>query len=574
MSDAEELERLRRLDALDELLPTLAGVLDLREVFGRVSDIAQRVLPHQGLAVILVSDDRLHAVPFAVRVETPWILPSQVSLADIPHVLRYQEPTWKFAIIDDMQALPEERPLPPAQMGYRAALRVPIRINGELVGVMGFMSSTPGAYREPDALIARRIADYMALALSHQRLSEAAERAAEARERAARLETRVQSLSDELSALGSHHRVVGESAGWRGALKQATQVASTDTTVLLQGESGTGKEVVARFIHRASPRRSGPLVAVNCAALPDHLLESELFGYERGAFTGATQAKPGQIELAAGGTLFLDEVAEMSPPAQAKLLRVLQEREVQRLGSTKVRRADVRVIAATNRDLRQAMERGTLREDLFYRLHVFGILLPPLRERRDDVLPLSEAFLQEIGRTFGRPPAGISREAREALLAHTWPGNVRELRNTLERAAIVCEGGLILAEHLGLRPAAASTSSANVWSTTAPSPAYVSASAPASTSASTSGGAFGRAPVQPPHAMAAGSGHASAAAAAPAGPASTPAPTGVTDLHAIEKSMIERALADARHNKSHAARLLGLTRTQFYVRLRRHGLDR
>ena len=203
----------------------------------------------------------------------------------------------------------------------------------------------------------------------------------------------------------THLRVVGESVEWREVLRKATQVAATDTTVLITGESGTGKEVVARFIHAASARKSGPFVALNCAALPEQLLESELFGYERGAFTSAQQAKPGQVELASGGVLFLDEVSEMSLSAQAKFLRVLQEREFQRLGGTRLLKANIRVIAATNRDLRKAVERGDFREDLFYRLGVFDIQIPPLRDRRVDIVPLSETFLQEIGRSFGRPPA-------------------------------------------------------------------------------------------------------------------------------------------------------------------------
>jgi transcriptional regulator with PAS, ATPase and Fis domain len=273
------------------------------------------------------------------------------------------------------------------------------------------------------------------------------------RVREERLEARVKSLVAELDLKSGLGRTIGESAEWQGVLKKATQVAETDTTVLLQGESGTGKEVVARFIHRASPRTEGPFVAINCAALPEQLLESELFGHERGAFTGALQAKPGQIELASGGVLFLDEVSEMSSSAQAKFLRVLQEREFQRLGGTRPLKANVRVIAATNRDLRKAVERGEFREDLYYRLQVFEIWIPPLRERRRDVLPLAEAFVQDLARAFARPPAGLTPDAKEALLAHRWPGNVRELRNALERAAILCEGGLITAQHLSLEPA-------------------------------------------------------------------------------------------------------------------------
>ena len=254
----------------------------------------------------------------------------------------------------------------------------------------------------------------------------------------------------------AHLRVVGESVEWRGVLRKATQVAATDTTVLLTGESGTGKEVVARFIHAASPRRTGPFVALNCAALPEQLLESELFGYERGAFTGAQQAKPGQIELAAGGVLFLDEVSEMSLSAQAKFLRVLQEREFQRLGGTRLLKANIRVIAATNRDLRKAVERGEFREDLFYRLGVFDIQIPPLRERPRRHRA-AERGVSAGDRQVVRPaPAGLTREARQALLEYDWPGNVRELRNVLERAAILCEGALIDTSHLALRSGAKS----------------------------------------------------------------------------------------------------------------------
>jgi transcriptional regulator with PAS, ATPase and Fis domain len=273
---------------------------------------------------------------------------------------------------------------------------------------------------------------------------------AEAHARAERLELRVRSLAEELDLKAGHGRAVGQSDEWQDVLKKATQVAATDTTVLLSGESGTGKEVAARLIHRASARSGGPFVALNCAALPEQLLESELFGYERGAFTGAQQSKPGQIELASGGVLFLDEVSEMSPSAQAKFLRVLQEREFQRLGGTRPQKANIRVIAATNRDLRKAVERGDFREDLYYRLQVFDIQIPPLRQRKGDILLLADSFLQDIGKSFGRPPAGLTRDAKDALLRHEWPGNVRELRNALERAAILCEGGLISAQHLSL----------------------------------------------------------------------------------------------------------------------------
>ena len=240
---------------------------------------------------------------------------------------------------------------------------------------------------------------------------------------------------------------IGTSQAWSEVIRRATHVAATEATTCLQGESGTGKEVIARFIHQRSPRWRGPFIAINCAALPEQLLESELFGFERGAFTGAHQPKPGQIELAAGGVLFLDEVTEMSPAAQAKFLRVLQEREFSRLGGTRPVRINVRVIAATNRDLDDAVARGEFRADLYYRLNVFDIRSPPLRERPDDILPLAAGFLRE----FTDGTAALTPEAKEALRRHAWPGNVRELRNVLERALILCEGPSIDAEHLRLR---------------------------------------------------------------------------------------------------------------------------
>jgi len=267
-------------------------------------------------------------------------------------------------------------------------------------------------------------------------------------------------LTDQLDSNG-RVRVIGSSAPWRDVMTKARQVAATETTVLLQGETGTGKEVVAQLIHRTSLRKDRAFVAINCAALPDQLLESELFGYERGAFTGALQAKPGQIEVASGGVLFLDEVGEMSPAAQAKLLRVLQEREFQRLGSTRTLKADVRVVAATNRDLGEMVDHGKFREDLYYRLDVFEIRIPPLRERKEDLPELVDAFLKDINRSLVAPAAHPTPAAMSALVAHDWPGNVRELRNVLERAAILSQGSPIDTEHLSLRPRRAATPSSS-----------------------------------------------------------------------------------------------------------------
>jgi transcriptional regulator with GAF, ATPase, and Fis domain len=505
--------RAANTELLDALLATL-GSGQLPEMFDRISAIAKRVLPHDLLGLPVLLPDGIHAKVYARSGEKSDVVPDVIEL---PAAL-WTDRHWEYDLRDDIQTHPGERDLHGARLGYRSVLRVPIRFDGETVAALAFLSFTPGVYSQPDVPVARRIADRVALLLSRERGVEASRRANEASARAAKLEARVRALTEELDARTGYRRVVGESPAWTQVLTQATQVASTDATVLLLGESGTGKEVVARLIHRASKRSDGPFVALNCAALPEHLLEAELFGYERGAFTGATQSKPGQLEQAAGGTLFLDEVGEMSPQAQAKFLRVLQEKEFQRLGGTRVLRTDARVVAATNRDLTLAISRGQFREDLFYRLNVFAINLPPLRKRPEDVLPLSEAFLTEYGRSLGRPPSGVSKDARKRLIEYEWPGNVRELRNVLERAAILCDGGLITAEHLAITPP------------------------------------------QPPKAE-----------AVPAPPPVAEAATG--QISSVERAMIESALQSARFNKSKAAAALGLTRAQLYVRMRRYGLD-
>lgn len=240
-----------------------------------------------------------------------------------------------------------------------------------------------------------------------------------------------------------HYLVRGESVAMREVMATLERAAASDATILLDGESGTGKEVLARFIHRVSRRAAGPFVAVNCAALPGELIESELFGHERGAFTGAARAKPGKVELAAGGTLFLDEIGELALPAQAKLLRVLQEREVERLGGTSPVKVDLRVIAASNRDLVDAVAQRGFRADLLYRLKVVAVTVPSLRDRRDDIAPLATHFLARIGRELGRPGLRIADDAMEVLRAYAWPGNIRELGNVIERGVALSSSDTI-----------------------------------------------------------------------------------------------------------------------------------
>ncbi|PYQ20304.1 MAG: sigma-54-dependent Fis family transcriptional regulator, partial [Acidobacteria bacterium] len=226
------------------------------------------------------------------------------------------------------------------------------------------------------------------------------------------------------------------------------QVAGSATTVLIRGESGTGKELVAHALHYNSPRAEKPFVKVSCGALPESLIESELFGYEPGAFTDARGQKKGRFELAHGGTLFLDEVGELSRATQVKLLRVLQEREIERLGGVRPIKVDVRLVAATNKDLEAAVRHGEFREDLYYRLNVFSIFLPPLRERRPDILLLADHFVEKYASAHGKDVRRIATTAIDMLMSYHWPGNVRELENCIERAALVCDGGVIHAHHL------------------------------------------------------------------------------------------------------------------------------
>jgi formate hydrogenlyase transcriptional activator len=270
------------------------------------------------------------------------------------------------------------------------------------------------------------------------------------RKRAEELESQNIYLQEEIKVERSYGEVVGESPAMRRVFKAIGMVADTESTVLVLGETGTGKELTARAIHNLSRRRNGVMVKVNCAALPSSLAESELFGHERGAFTGAVQQKKGRFELAHNGTIFLDEVGELSADVQVKLLRVLQEQEFERLGATRPTKVNVRVIAATNRDLEDEVARGRFRSDLFYRLNIFPIHLPTLRERKPDVPLLAKHFATDFARRMGKSVQAIDARAMERLTTYEWPGNVRELANVLERAVILCDGAVILEEHLGV----------------------------------------------------------------------------------------------------------------------------
>jgi len=518
-----ERRRRRRLKALEGLTRALEGSLNVRDVFTRLADAVRPVLNFETMSVALLAGSGRDVEMFAEVDDAPSEVetPTRIPLEDFSLAARVE--AGETLIIDDApQELDPTRPGDRLiiEGGQRSCLIVPMTFGEKFSGGIFFGRRQPHWFDRLDAEVAVAVAAQVALAVQHQHLAEDQRRLALVEGRARRLEERLESLRDELGERYGFDRITGRSPALREMLDSAAKVAPTEATALLTGESGTGKELVARAIHQASLRAEGPFVAINCAALADTLLESELFGHERGAFTGADRMKPGRFELAAGGTLFLDEVGELSPAVQAKLLRVLQEREFQRVGGTTTLRADVRLIAATNKDLAKEVEAGRFRDDLYYRLNVFAVHLPPLRERGEDVLLLADHFVRTLAARMAKADVGISRDAREALLGHTWPGNIRELQNAVERALIVSEGGLLTAAHFGIAPRKEGLPRAAEGVTSDPSPLASESSLPD-----------------------------------------------------VEKRMVSETLKKAKGNKSKAAAILGLTRSQLYTRLKRHGIE-
>jgi Nif-specific regulatory protein len=314
-----------------------------------------------------------------------------------------------------------------------SVMAVPLEIQEKMLGVLYLEASSPGARFDSDLLqLVTTLGNIAALAIENARHLE-------------RLDGENRRLHEELNI---HHSMIGESKAMHEVYGFVSRVAGRDSTVLISGESGTGKELVARAVHMNSTRADKPFVAINCAAITETLLESELFGHERGAFTGAVSQKKGKLEVAEGGTVFLDEIGELAVPMQAKLLRVLQEREFERVGGTRSIKLDVRLIAATNRDLKEASKTGEFRPDLYYRLNVVSLHMPALRERREDIPLLAAFFAVQYGEKVKRRVSGISPEARACLQRYDWPGNVRELENAIERAVVLGSTEMILAEDL------------------------------------------------------------------------------------------------------------------------------
>ena len=320
-------------------------------------------------------------------------------------------------------------------LGVVGVAGYPLEVHGELIGAIGYLARRTITRDEFEVL--GIFADQAAMAIKSAYLFRDLARAKD------RLEIENVYLQDERRGDAAFDHIIGQSGSLRAVLRKVRQVSEVETTVLVMGETGTGKELIARAIHEASPRKDRPLIKINCGAIPQGVIESELFGHEKGAFTGAIQKRIGRFELADKGTLFMDEVGELPLDTQVKLLRVLQEQEFERVGSTKPMRVDVRLISATNRDLEQEVSEGRFRSDLFYRLNVFPIRIPPLRERPGDIPVLVEYFLAQFQRKMAKPLKGVTPETLDQLQRYAWPGNIRELQNVLERACVLATGPII-----------------------------------------------------------------------------------------------------------------------------------
>jgi Nif-specific regulatory protein len=429
---------IRKLTSLLEVSQALSSPVNLKSAFHRVLEILERYHGTGRSIISLPGEDdgrrlRLHAST-GIRV--------QHSDAPLGAVLAQQVfDTGRPVVVPRASrepALPERHPRTDAD--EKSYICVPIQQSRKTRGVLEVeLAFKSDRNYDRTMKFYGVVASMLAQALKMQRLLEA--------DRQRLVDENVR-LRDELRERYDFSHILGNSGAMRQVCEQVVKVARTNTTVLIRGESGTGKELIAQAIHYNSLRARKAFVRVSCAALPDTLIESELFGYEKGAFTGAELRKKGRFELADGGTLLLDEIGDVNLPTQVKLLRVLQEREFERLGGTESLKVDVRVIAATNNDMEAAVARGTLRQDLFYRLNVFTIFVPPLRERKSDILLLADHFVEKLSAEQGKQVKRISTPAIDALVRYHWPGNVRELQNVIERAVLVSDGHVIHMHHL------------------------------------------------------------------------------------------------------------------------------
>jgi Nif-specific regulatory protein len=504
--DGADTRETRRLATLLEMSQALSGTLNLKASLHRVLEILGKRHGAVRSIVTLLADEGDLYIEAAEGLDEP--APSiryRVGEGITGRVVESSKPIVVPRVSREPDFLHRASRRSELSREELSFICVPILINRKAAGALG-VDLRFKAERDFDSSVNFMgvVASMIAQALKIQRAVEDERR---------RLLAENTHLRQELRERYDFSNIIGTSGPVREMYEQIAQVAETNTTVLIRGESGTGKELIAHAIHYNSLRAKKPFVKVSCAALPDSLIESELFGYEKGAFTGAQQRKKGRFELAEGGTLFLDEIGDVNLGTQVKLLRVLQEREFERLGATETVRINVRLIAATNQDMEKLLAEGKFREDLYYRLNVFTIFVPPLRDRKADMLLLADYFVEKFSREHRKIIKRISTPAIDMLMAYHWPGNVRELENALERSVLVCDGQVIHGHHL-----------------------------PPSLQTAESSGTVTR--------------------------------VSMTDaVSAYEKDLIQDALKTTRGNRAKAARLLATTERVFNYKVRKYGID-
>ncbi len=446
----EQLKEERdRLGLLLEVNNTVVSVLDLHELLKAVSDSLHRLMPHEYASLSLYDADsqtlQIHALDFPVSkglIQEGLTIPVEGS----PTGRAIQTRQAVFIGRGEIEQFGSDIAQRILAEGLQSAVCLPLISHGRPLGTIVVASKKEDRFPEKDAALLRPVANQIAIAVENSLAFR------QVVERANKLREEKLYLQDEIRTEYNFEEIIGESAALKHILQQLETVAPTDSTILIRGETGTGKELIARAIHHLSGRRERTLVKVNCAAIPTGLLESELFGHEKGAFTGAIAQRVGRFELAHRGTLFLDEVGDIPLELQPKLLRVLQEQEFERLGSTRTTRVDVRLVAATNADLTQKVADNQFRADLYYRLNVFPLTIPPLRERREDIPLLVRYFAQKYARRMKRPIETIPVKAMTALSEYHWPGNVREMENFIERAVILSRGSELQIPIAELKP--------------------------------------------------------------------------------------------------------------------------
>ncbi|HXW08493.1 MAG TPA: sigma 54-interacting transcriptional regulator [Vicinamibacterales bacterium] len=497
----DHTNEIRRLTTLLEISQALSGVLDLKGALHSVLGTLERRHEVVGSAIVLQDEETR-----AFQVEASGGgrgAPGRGRPGSAETMTARVVDTGRAVVVPQVSREPALAHM--AGRGEQTFIAVPIVEGRRPAGALEiFLRFKKDRDYQRSLEFYRLVASMLSHAIKAARLVEAERH---------RLAEENEHLRDELRDRYAFRNIIGNSAPIQQVYEQVTQVARTNTTVLVRGESGTGKEMIAHAIHYNSPRAKKPFVKVSCAALPESLIESELFGYEKGAFTGAQNTKKGRFELADGGTLFLDEIGDLNPSTQVKLLRVLQEREIERLGGTATIKINVRLIAATHQPLETHIEDGRFRSDLYYRLAVFTIFAPPLRERKPDIMLLADHFLEKYSREHGKRIRRVSTPAIDMLTSYHWPGNVRELENTIERSVLVCDGGVIHGHHL---PPALQTAEAS---------------------------------------------------------GTTPRMSLAESVEAFERDLLQDALKSTRGNRARAARLLGTTERIFNYKVRKYAVD-